>query len=626
MKSLLPEIAFRKLTAGVGTPGSGKSYNMAQQIAVPVLKAGGQFIGIDPTGAWFGLTLDPSGKKPSGLNIAVFGGDHGNMALTPNMGRAIGELLGREPISAVLDLSNFELGEQIHFMSDFAVTIIKHNKKPVTLLIDEVDEFCPQMATEKGELSVCKGRVKRLVTRGRKRGFRPVILTQRPQAVDKGMFNMVQCLVAFQCSGHHERKQIDEYVKSNGDPKVVAQMLQDIPSLNVGEAWIWAPRKPGFLAKQQFGKLSVYDSFKEEDEEGGFEGAVPLSDDKLEGIRAALKDHEAEMKANDPDALHAQIDELQRALKQALNARVRDTASVANEVAAGGFPPIKPSDVQKARKGGWDAGFKAGKLSGGYDGWHLGYNDGWRAHHQHSVSAIAETRSVPERGDRGGPAVPAPGDLVDNWSAPAPVGAKPLSELRAEQQGKAKELAAGVDRGAVREVFAAAPVVSASTSKGPRRILEAVAWWESVGFENPTRNQVAVMASYKPDTGNTRTHIGAAVANGWLEEAGAGRVKPRANLATKATPETTEGLETPRSHVLKRVRGLITESERRIFDVVLAASTDAISRKEAASRAGYEPDTGNTRTKFGELVSWKIIEAAGTGEVKVAPWVLLKKG
>lgn len=141
----LPDVAFRKLTAVIGTPGAGKSYNVCEQIVVPKLKRREQVVIIDPTGAWFGVTLKPDGKTRSGYDIAVFGGDHG-MQLTPNMGRAMGELLGTQALSAVLDLSRMELSEQISFMAEWAGTILLHNKKPITIVIDEADEFCPQVS------------------------------------------------------------------------------------------------------------------------------------------------------------------------------------------------------------------------------------------------------------------------------------------------------------------------------------------------------------------------------------------------------------------------------------------------------------------------------------------------
>ena len=89
-----------------------------------------------------------------------------------------GRFLARHHFSCVLDLSDFTLGEQRRFVAAFAEQLYQHNRTPLHLVIDEADEFAPQ--NPRGEQRVLGGHVARLVQRGRRRGFRVIMITQRP--------------------------------------------------------------------------------------------------------------------------------------------------------------------------------------------------------------------------------------------------------------------------------------------------------------------------------------------------------------------------------------------------------------------------------------------------------------
>ncbi len=80
--SVSPNIATSK-TAAFGSNGSGKTY-MVGKLNEELLSRGGWVIILDPVGIHWGLRLDESGKKPSGINIPIFGGQHGDVSLPSN--------------------------------------------------------------------------------------------------------------------------------------------------------------------------------------------------------------------------------------------------------------------------------------------------------------------------------------------------------------------------------------------------------------------------------------------------------------------------------------------------------------------------------------------------------------
>lgn len=581
-EKILPEIAFTKLTAGIGTPGSGKSYNICEQLVVPKLKRREQVVIIDPTGAWFGVTLKPDGKTPSGFDVAIFGGDHGNMPLTPNMGTAVGELLGKQPISAVLDLSNMELSEQIKFMSDWAVSILLHNKKPITVVIDEADEFVPQQAMDKGHLSVCKGRVKRLITRGRKRGFRPVLITQRPQAVDKGAFNMVQVLIALQCSGMHERKMIDEYVRANGDPKAVGDMVKTIPELRVGEAWVWAPRS-AFLKRVKFGKLSVYDSFKEETEEGGFDGTVPVSNANLKNIKEALTAFEEQRKANDPELLKKRIAELERQVKIAARSHPAASKSVAS--------PVNEKEI-------YTKGYNDGRMESGKE---------WA---KWGKAALARFDALVQLGLKIAGTEPLPLPPITLAGIPVvldkalPHDAVLLKTAKQTIQMSGKSVNGGVS----------------GDLKGPeRRIMQALSDWRSLGFDDPTREQVAIFSAYHVRTGSFLNALGALRSAGLIEYG-----NNTIHLTSQGATQVVQTYVINSDEVQSRIRKVLDGPQAKVFDAILQDNIGArVSREVLADRAGYHIRTGSFLNALGRLRTLGVVEY-DSGAVYVKDWVGLQ--
>ncbi len=69
-----------------------------------MLDVGAQVVVLDPLGVWWGLrsTIDGKGK---GYAAVVFGGDHGDLPLTEEMGAQIANAIVDHRLSAVLDLS-----------------------------------------------------------------------------------------------------------------------------------------------------------------------------------------------------------------------------------------------------------------------------------------------------------------------------------------------------------------------------------------------------------------------------------------------------------------------------------------------------------------------------------------
>src|SRR5215211_7335763 len=140
--AVLPAAALDDRIAIVGTAGSGKTYT-AKGFVERLLDAGARVAVVDPLGVWWGLRADASGE--TGYPVVVFGGRHADVPITADMGAPLGQLIARQALASVVDLS--ELGSNTvrrQFMAAFAEAIYEANEEPLHLVFDEADLWAPQ--------------------------------------------------------------------------------------------------------------------------------------------------------------------------------------------------------------------------------------------------------------------------------------------------------------------------------------------------------------------------------------------------------------------------------------------------------------------------------------------------
>lgn len=232
--------AITQKFAWIGTSGGGKSY-AATAFAESLWDAGGQFVVLDPVGIWYGLRLDKSGKKPSHINIPVFGGLHGDVPLEPASGALIADLIIDRDICAIIDVSQFEYDtDKARFATAFAARFFFRKKSApsaVHIFLEECQEFVPQVP-QRGEEKMLH-EFTRMQKIGRNFGIGMSLITQRPQEVSKRVLNLSSTLFAFRTTGAHERDAIKHWMKDN---RVDGEnFLDTLPSLETGCPHVWSP-------------------------------------------------------------------------------------------------------------------------------------------------------------------------------------------------------------------------------------------------------------------------------------------------------------------------------------------------------------------------------------------------
>jgi hypothetical protein len=240
----------------VGTAGSGKTY-AANGFVERLLDSGARVTIVDPLGVWWGLRASADGGE-AGYPVVVFGGKHADVPITGEMGTALGRLVAGEALACVIDLS--ELGSNAarrRFMAVFAEALYEANEEPLHLVLDEADLWAPQRPIKGWEGLL--GHIEEIVRRGRVRGFIPWLITQRPAVVHKDVLSQADILIAMKLTASQDRDAIGGWIEGQGDRQEGKRILGDLPRLQRGEGYLWAPGY-GILDRVEFPPIRTFDS------------------------------------------------------------------------------------------------------------------------------------------------------------------------------------------------------------------------------------------------------------------------------------------------------------------------------------------------------------------------------
>lgn len=147
-------------------------------------------------------------------------------------------------------------------------------------------------------------------------------------------------------------------------------------------------------------------------------------------------------------------------------------------------------------------------------------------------------------------------------------------------------------------------------AQAEQRILNAIAWMESIGIAQPEQPAVAFLAGYRYGGGAYNNPRGALRSKGLLEYlpgeriqfTAAGRMLAQAPDAALTTDELHQA-------VLARLPG----PERKILQVLLDIYPETLSNQECAERAGYAPEGGAYHNPRGRLRTLGLVEYVGGG-------------
>jgi len=298
----------------LGKKGSGKT-SAGVVLYEEMYAAGVPVVAVDPKGDWYGIRA--SGLIPdSALPVPVLGGQHGDIPLEPSAGTIIADLIVREGMSCVLDVSEFSKAEIQKFMTAFASQLYKvADRTPMHLILEECHEYIPQMVTSADARMV--GAWEKLVKLGRFKGIGVSLLSQRAASVNKNVLTQVDNLFILRTSSAQDRAAVKGWIEYQAN---AADILSTLASLNTGECWLYQPARDEPI-RFRFRFRETFDAGQTPKVGEARRAPTNLATVDLSAIASAMADTIEKAKADDPKQLRATIVRLERQLaQQAANA------------------------------------------------------------------------------------------------------------------------------------------------------------------------------------------------------------------------------------------------------------------------------------------------------------------
>jgi hypothetical protein len=591
---LLPEDAVTQTFGILAVRGAGKT-NTAVVMAEEMWKAELPFVVVDPVGVWYGLRSAFDGKSPSDLEIPVFGGRRGDVPLEKGGGQLIADLVVDERLSCVLDCSELSEGDKIHFLIDFAERLYRRNEEPLHLFLEEADDYAPQRPLR--DQARLLGAWQRVVRRGRSRGLGITMVTQRSAALNKDVLTQIETLIVLRTTSPQDRKAIEGWVEYHGQSR---ELLESLSGLENGEAWVWSPHWLGKLERIHVRRRETFDSASTPSTKKGRKVAT-LADVDLGALQERMTETIERAKAEDPKELHKRIRQLEAELRKRPTEAKAEPVEVPVEVPVE-IPVFKNGELGRLEK----AVDKMSDLGSTLTAAAQEIGSGIRSARELAAGAKEARAKVPSRAVRGRPATPA---------------------VRSAAGSPTQKAARGPDHRSSHRPPTAIPEGDAQLAGGHRKILNALAWWEAIGFPQANRVQVGFIAGYNPGR-RGGGHFGNLLGNlrtwGLVDYPRPALItltdEGRALAEVPAIPQSVEGFQ-------EAVFSKLTGGHRRILEVLVQTYPDALPKSELAERAGYsagEKAGGHFGNLLGNLRTFGLIHYPSPGYAAAEPVLFLE--
>jgi len=554
--------------------GKGKSYTASVE-AEELLEAGQQVVVIDPTDAWWGLRSSADGRS-RGYPIVVIGGDHGDLPLEHTAGEVLARAIADQHFSAILCTELLRKGEEQRFVAAFLDTLYRKNRHAMHLFIDEADVFAPQKPF--GEEAKTLGACEDVVRRGRKKGIGCTLITQRAAVLNKNVLSQADQLVALGINHPKDLDAIGEWVKVHADPKRAADMLESLPSLPRGEAWVWAPardlfRRVKIRERRTFdsGKTPVPGEWRKHE-------AKVLAEIDLARLGAIMSETVERVRATDPKALSARVAELERELAAARRAPAKVETKIVEK------RMIDEKHIKKLERLTAKLQLLDARLREQLDQVH---------------AQTVEVRKALH--------------IAEAWSRPSgPTPAPPLTEQQRRDRALGEAIAATYKEGARRIGASREPREPARPSLQERvaksfpgggivpaqqRLLDTIALLERLGVA-ASRETLAAWYGTHPNSKGFHNNLSALRSSGLVDGVTL-TDKGRAAAATIDIPTQDEA----RARILKP----LTPKQRQILELLIGWYPGKLGREQLAKELGMHPNSKSLNNNLSALRSRQLI-------------------
>lgn len=502
-----------------------------------------------------------------------------NAVATPDTAALLSRRLRETRVSAIVDIYDLKMHERRRFVRLFLEEFIDAPKSmwhPVLVDVDEAHLYCP----EKGEAESASAMID-LASRGRKRGLCAVFATQRLSKLHKdAAAELLNKLVG--------RTGLDVDVKRAADELGLSykDAMQTLRNLEPGEFFAFGPALSKTISKVIVGPVQTKHP-KSGDRQLS---APPAPSEKIKKVLAELADlpKEAEQEARTLADLKRENATLKRTLTLAQKSMLRQMATEIKVIE-------KPMVGKHAADGITKACKELRKIA-------------TRTLETHKASCDA-MGMVAKEADRLMDALAKVTNTTD--------GKRPTAIL--PRMTSSRPQSALGDRPNTQPQRKAEAGNGAGLPGPQQRILNAIAWFESIGITEPEQTAVAFLAGYTVGGGAWKNPRGALHTAGLIEYRGkrmAFTDEGRRHADAPTAPLTTNELH---RHVLERLPG----PERKLLTMLIQSYPTVLTDEELADATGYSPGGGAFKNPKGRLSSLGLITYPSPKASKAADLLFL---
>jgi hypothetical protein len=490
---------------------------------------------------------------------------------TPQTATILARRLRETRASAIIDLYEMKMPDRKKFVRLFLEEFVEAPKSmwhPCIVVVDEAHHFCP----EKDEAESMAA-VNDLITRGRKRGLCGILATQRLSKLNKDsaaeLHNKLLGLAV-----------LDTDIKRASDDlglsaKVATPVLR---SLDPGEFFAFGPALNRIVTKIKVGPVIT----THPEAGSGATLAPPPPSAKIKELLAKLTDlpQVAEQEARTLADYKREVANLKRELTLAQKAQPKQPATEIKriEVPVVGMKAIK--GIQAA-----DASMRK-NLKKMHELKHA-INETLYGYQQSLDKLLGEISKV----------------NTYKATTQTVIGKMPPALVK------------GLDKaGVLTRELPSLPKGNGALGGPQQRIVDAIAWMESIGVNEPETTAVAFLAGYVVGGGAFNNPRGSLRVAGLIEYRGSKLALTEEGRKLANVPDAELTPEAIQQRVLER----LPTPERKLLTVALAAYPNDIQDQELAERTGYAAGGGAFNNPKGRLRTLGLVTYPSSKRVRAA--------
>ena len=498
------------------------------------------------------IVIDPEGEfstlREKFDYLLIGKGKEFDIQADPRTAALLAHRLLEEKVSAIIDLFELEPLERERFVANFTTALVNAPKNlwhPYLYVVDEAQDFAP----EKGD-SLASKPLHSIAKKGRKRGCCPIFATQRVSDFSKAVIAACNNKLIGQASLDIDMKRCAAELGFTTKEQTLS--LRD---LEPGEFFAFGPAISKVVQKVKIGPVQT--SHPDSSKMGSKIGTkvVPASD-KVKKALAKLADlpQEAEREANTVNELRTQITTLKREISQ---------------IQKGSKPVLDKESLEESLKMALHKRDLEWEKVVGF----------WKRYATRVYKAI---KKLTEEANDPSQIEDKPPFLLMTPSNVKIVKIDPkMQRAQTDDDYHFRVRMTGNSETGIRHEIL--PEDTSLLSNPEKRVLNAIAWMNSIGVSEPEKTAVAFLADYVVG-GAFNNACGSLRSKGLIQYQGSKIVLTDQGRQFAETPEGSLTSEEMHRKVMDRLDG----PGRKLMEVLIREYPEEISNEDLAAATGYQ--------------------------------------